>query len=307
MRPARLPGSLAVLIGLVIAVSGCSAVGGPSGSGQVSGRALTVVTTTTVFADMIRVVGGSRVSVTSLVPAGADVHTYQAKPDDVRAVAAAGLIVMNGLGLDDWLQETLSAASSHALTVRLGEDLPGVVLLPGDEPGTQNPHLWLDVSYARGYVTRIRDALAQADPAGAAAYEANASAYDAQLADLDAWVRSQVGTIPESDRKFVLFHDALPYFARAYGLTIVGVAVKAPGQDPSAGEIAALIDAIKASGVKAIFSENQFPTDLVDQIAHETGAKVVANLFDDSLGEPPVNSYVGLIRWDTDQLVAALK
>ena len=307
MRPARLPGFLAVLIGLVIAVSGCGAIGGPSASGQVSGQALTVVTTTTVFADMIRVVGGSRVFVTSLVPAGADVHTYQAKPDDVRAVAAAGLIVMNGLGLDDWLQETLTAASSHALTVRLGEDLPGVVLLPGDEPGTENPHLWLDVTYARGYVTRIRDALAQADPAGAASYEANAGAYDAQLADLDAWVRSRVGTIPESDRKFVLFHDALPYFARAYGLTIVGVAVKAPGQDPSAGEIAALIDAIKASGVKAIFSENQFPTDLVDQIAHETGAKVVANLFDDSLGEPPVNSYVGLIRWDTDQLVAALK
>lgn len=304
---AGVTGALALVAGIVLSVSGCGPGTSPAPSGAVPGRAITVVATTSVFADMVRMVGGDRVAVTSLVPAGTDVHTYQAKPDDVRAVAAARLIVMNGLGLDDWLQQTLTAASSHASTIRLAEGLPGVVLLPGDDPGTRNPHLWMDVTYARGYVARIRDALALVDPAGATAYDAGAAAYDARLAALDAWVRGQVATIPEADRKLVLFHDALPYFARTYGLTIVGVAVKAPGQDPSAGDIAALIDAIKASGVKAIFSENQFPTDLVDEIAHETGARVVANLYDDSLGAPPVDSYEGLIRWDTDQIVAALR
>ena len=103
------------------------------------------------------------------------------------------------------------------------------------------------------------------------------------------------------------FHDAFPYFAREYGITIVGVAVEAPGQDPSAGYTAALITAIKASGVKAIFAESQFPTQLVDQLADETGAKVVADLYDDTLGDPPVTSYEAVIDWDADQLVKALR
>jgi ABC-type Zn uptake system ZnuABC Zn-binding protein ZnuA len=268
---------------------------------------VTVVATSTVFADMVRNVGGDRLAVTSLVPAGTDVHTYQAKPADLRAIASADVIVMNGLGLDDWLQATASAISADVPLVRLAVDLPGVELLPGDEPGTQNPHLWLDVAYARGYATRIREALAAADPAGAPAYQAAGTAYDARLTALDAWVRAQIATIAPMDRQFVTFHDALPYFARAYGLTVVGVAVEAPGQDPSAGEIAALIDAIRETGVKAIFSEDQFPATLVDQIGRETGATVEANLFTDSLGADPVTSYESLIRWDVEQIVAALR
>jgi ABC-type Zn uptake system ZnuABC Zn-binding protein ZnuA len=115
-----------------------------------------------------------------------------------------------------------------------------------------------------------------------------------------------ISTIPVTNRKLVMFHDAFPYFARAYGITIVGVAVEAPGQDPSAGEIARLIEAIKAAGVKAIFSEAQFPTQLVDQLARETGATIVANLYDDALGDPPVTSFEALIQWDAEQLVEAL-
>jgi ABC-type Zn uptake system ZnuABC Zn-binding protein ZnuA len=120
-------------------------------------------------------------------------------------------------------------------------------------------------------------------------------------------VRSRIATIPVASRRLVTFHDAFPYYARAYGITIVGVAVKAPGQDPSAAYTAALITAIRRGGVKAIFSESQFPARLVDQLASETGATVVANLYDDALGDPPVTSYEAVISWDTDQLVKALK
>jgi zinc/manganese transport system substrate-binding protein len=165
----------------------------------------------------------------------------------------------------------------------------------------------MDVANAQLYVARFADALKAADPQHAPEIEVSAAAYRATLADLDAWVREQIATIPAPDRQFVMFHDALPYFARAYGLAIVGVAVEAPGQDPSAGEIAALIDAIRASGVKAIFSEDQFPTALIDQIALETGATVVADLYDDSLGDPPVTSYEAVIRWDVEKLVEALR
>lgn len=296
-------------LGLVLAilVAACGGSIGTGGTSPGAGGAVRVVTTSNVFADMVRAVGGDRVSVTSLVPKGADLHTYQATPQDLRAVAAADILVMNGLGLDDWLAGTISSASSHAPVIRLGVDLPGVTLLPGESAGTQNPHLWMDVAYGILYAARISDALRSADPVHAAAIDATTTAYVASLRDLDTRVRADVAALPAASRRIVTFHAAMPYYARAYGLDVVGVAVAAPGQDPSAGEIAALIEAIKGSGVKAIFSESQFPTALVDQLARETGARVVASLYDDTLGQDPVTSYAAMIRWDTDQIVGALK
>ena len=297
-RSPLLGGALAI----ALALAGCGQTGGST-----PGSTLAVVTTSSVFADMIQNVGGAHVTVTALVPHHADVHTFQPSPADVRAVAGARLLVMNGLGLDDWLRATIvNAAVAGAPLVELGPSLSGVELLPGEDPGTQNPHLWMSVPYAEGYVAEIERALAAADPVNAGAYQGAADAYRARLDALDARIRAKIATIPPADRRLVTFHDAFPYFAREYGLEIVGVAVKAPGQDPSAAEIAALIDAIKAAHVKAIFSEDQFPTKLVDQLAVSTGATVVSNLYDDSLGDPPVTSYEALMDWDVDQLVAAL-
>jgi ABC-type Zn uptake system ZnuABC Zn-binding protein ZnuA len=315
MRPGRVFLAVAVAIVAASMVAACSGDGAatmlPGDSGATTdpvAGALRVVTTTTVFADLVRNVGGDLVEVTSLVPKGGDVHTFEPRPADIRAVAQSQLLVMNGLGLDDWLEGTMTnAAAAGTPLLKLGVDLPGVELLPGDQPDTQNPHLWLDVKYAELYVDRISSALASADPAHAARYEEQAMAYRDRLDALDASVRSKIETIPEANRTLVTFHDAFPYYARAYGITIVGVAVEAPGQDPSASETSALIAAIRDAGVKAIFSEAQFPTRLVDQIAAETGAKVVSNLYDDALGDPPISSYEAVITWDTDQLVGALR
>jgi ABC-type Zn uptake system ZnuABC Zn-binding protein ZnuA len=295
---------LAGTAALAVAIAACTGGSSPSASGS----ALNVVTTTTVFADIVKNVGGQYVTVTSLVGKNGDVHTFEPKPADVQTVSSAKLLVMNGLGLDDWLEKTITnAAASGTPLVKLGVDLPGVTLMPGEEAGTQNPHLWMDVKYAELYVDRIATALKAADASHAAQYDAQAVTYKQRLETLDATVRARVATIPEANRKLVVFHDAFPYFAREYGITIVGVAVEAPGQDPSAGYTAQLITAIKAAGVKAIFAESQFPTKLVDQLAAETGAKVVADLYDDALGDPPVTSYEAVINWDVDQLVTALK
>jgi ABC-type Zn uptake system ZnuABC Zn-binding protein ZnuA len=303
MRPANRYAHGLLLVGAVI-LGGCQ--GAPYAT-KAPGL-ITVVTTTTVFADMVRNVGGDSIQVTSLVPKNGDVHTYAAKPSDIQAVADARLLVMNGLGLDDWLERTIANASAANTTlVKLAVDLPGVTDLPGDESGSQNPHLFMDVAYAELYVDRIEAALAHVDPPHAAQYHEHAAAYRARLAALDQEVRDEIGSIPQTDRRIVTFHDAFPYYARAYGLTIVGVAVAAPGQDPSAGYTVQLIDAIKAAHVKAIFSEAQFPPRLVDQLAAATGVTVVADLYDDALGDDPVTSYEALIRWDTDQLVQALR
>lgn len=294
-----------LILCLAVVLTACE--GSSSGASGADGR-LTVVTTTTVFADLIRNVGGDLVSVISLVPKNGDVHTFEPKPSDIRAVANARLLIMNGLGLDDWLAKTMGNASREGTPVlKLAEGLPGVALLPGEESGTRNPHLWMDVKYTERYVDRIAAALAGADPEQAHRYEARATEYKTRLATLDGWVREQIATVPQENRKLVTFHDAFPYYAREYGISIVGVAVPAPGQDPSAGYTARLVDAIRGTGARAIFSEAQFPAKLVRQLAAETGAKVVANLYDDSLGDDPVTSYEAVIRWDTQQLVAALQ
>ena len=297
--------SLSLLAAVAIGAVACVP---SSGNGSRGADTVTVVTTTTVFADIVRNVGGDLVTVTSLVPKNGDVHTFEPTPADIRAVAAASLLVMNGLGLDDWLEKTLGNVSKQGTPlVKLAVGLPGVTPLPGDDPATQNPHLFMDPKYAELYVDRIAAALRQVDPSHAATYDARAAAYRAKLEALDAWVRAQVATIPAANRKLVSFHDAFPYYAREYGIAIVGVAVEEPGQDPSAGYTARLVDAIRAAGVKAIFSERQFPAKLVQQLAAETGTKVVANLYDDALGDPPVTSYEEVIRWDTQQLVDALR
>jgi ABC-type Zn uptake system ZnuABC Zn-binding protein ZnuA len=298
----RCLGVLALLAAIVAACAPPAGTPGPAPSGG-----MPVATTSTVFGDLIRNVGGDLVRVTSIVPPGGDVHTFAPKSADLRTISGARLIVMNGLGLDDWLRDTITnAAATGTPLLELGVGLPGVELLPGEEPGEQNPHLWMAVPNAIKYVDRIEAALKAADPANGEAYRRQAAAYRDRLAALDARVRAEIDTIPAADRKLVMFHDAFPYFAREYGLTVVGVAVHAPGQDPSAGEIAALIDAIEVAGVKAIFSEDQFPTTLVDQLARESGAAVVANLYDDSVGDPPLNSYEAIIEWDVRQLVDAL-
>jgi manganese/iron transport system substrate-binding protein len=298
LRFGRAIGTVSAILVLVVAASGCART-----AESRSGKPV-VVATTTVLADLVTNVGGDLVSVSSLVPKNADVHTFEPRPSDIRAVAGAQLLVMNGLGLDDWLEKTITnAAAGGTPLVKLGVDLPGVTLLAGETASTENPHLWMDVKYAELYVDRIASALASVDPAHAAAYRDQAAAYKGQLEELDSWVRTQIDTIAADERKLVTFHDAFPYYAREYGITIVGVAVQAPGQDPSVAYTTKLIDAIKKAGVKVIFSESQFPTRLIDQLASEAGCKVFANLYDGSLGDPPVTSYIALIRWDTTQLV----
>jgi ABC-type Zn uptake system ZnuABC Zn-binding protein ZnuA len=309
MGIARVPALIAVAV--LAAACSTSPGGAPGASAAASAApdALAVVATTTVFADLVRQAGGASVRVTSLVPAGGDPHTYEPSPSDVRSIATADLVVMNGLGVDDWLKPLLAEARRPASAlVELGPDQPGVAYLTGVEGnGSVNPHLWLNVAYAELYVKRIVATLEAAAPTKQAALQASGSAYLARLTALDAAIHAQIATLPAANRKLVSYHDAFPYFAAAYGLTIVGTVVPAPGQDPSAGQVVALIDAIRASGVKAIFSEAQFNPKVEQQLAAEAGVKVVSNLYNDALGPPPVDTYEAMMRWDADRVVEALR
>ncbi len=316
---------LALVAVASVVFAGCGVGAGSSGlpgtaTATPEAGALKVVATTTVFADLVANVGGTKVDVTSVVPKGGEVHTFDPTPSDVTRVADAQLVVMNGLGLDEWLAQIVADSGSTAPVVELGEDLDIAYIEGGEEHEGQpaasedphghsgiNPHLWLDVANAELYVDKITKALMAADPDDAATYEMNGTAYRARLAELDAWVQMQIDAIPAANRKLVSFHEAFPYYAAAYGLEIVGTIVEAPGQDPSAGEIAGLVEAIKASGAKAVFTEVQFSPELAEAVASEAGVAVVSDLYNDSLGDPPVDTYEAMIRWDTEKTVEALR
>jgi ABC-type Zn uptake system ZnuABC Zn-binding protein ZnuA len=324
-RSLRLDISRHLILAMVIAsvVAACSAGGGTARPGtSPAPDALNVVATTTVFADLVRQVGGARVDVDSLVPAGGEPHTFDPTPEDIAAVADAELVVSNGLGFDEWLRSIAEDSGTAAPIVELGESLDGVEYIAGEaHEGAEdhetegdahtgeavNPHLWLNVEYAAKYAERIGEQLAAVDPDHAADYEAGTDAYVARLTELDGWARQQLEALPEGRRKIVSFHEALPYFAQAYGLEIVGTVIDAPGQDPSAGEVADLVDAIRATGASALFGEAQFNPELARTVAEEAGITVVTDLYTDSLGDPPVDTYEGLVHWDVDKVVEALQ
>ena len=306
-----------LLVILALTFAACAGAGPSPSAGAAT---LSVVTTTTVFGDLVKQVGGERVDVHALVPKGGEVHTFDPAPSDAAKLSGARLLVLNGLGLDDWLLGfAAQAGADNAPVLALAEDLEEVEYIEGGEehegeappePGEEhrfNPHLWLNVAYSRLYVDRIRLKLIEIDPAGQATYDANADAYDARLVELDTWVRQQMDSIPADQRRVVSFHDAFPYFAAAYDLEIVGVVVEAPGQDPSAAEVAALVTAIEEASVSAILTESQFSDELARTIAADTGATVVGHLYTDTLGDPPIDTYEAAMRYDVDQITAALR
>jgi ABC-type Zn uptake system ZnuABC Zn-binding protein ZnuA len=281
---------------------------GACGSTPSSGAAptgLRIVATTTVFADIVKQVAGDRATVDSIIPPGVGPEDYEPKPDDARRLDGADLVVSNGVGLDDFLDRLIQSGT--------GGDVPRLVLGDGIPPilvdGVANPHFWLDPTLVRDhYMPSIVAKLSEVDPAGAATYQANATAYGATLTTLDTELAAQVATIPEANRKLVTFHDAFPYFARHYGFEVIGVILANPGQEPSAGDLAKLVDTVRSAGVKAVFSEAQFSPGLAQTLAQDAGAtNVVTTLYNDALGPAPADTYLGMMRWNVAHIVEALR
>ena len=299
------------LVALLAVVAAC---GGTTSSPAASNSSYRVVATTSVFADLARLALGDTVQIDSIVPAGIDVHTFEPAPSDAAKIAAADLILMSGLGLDDWVSSLIEAAQqSDANVVRLGEDLDKVgtwsyLASPdGDPEHAYDPHVWLDPAGAELYVKRIAERVSQDQPELASAITATSANGIDQIRALDVEVSAMFAAIPAESRKIVTFHDAFGSYARAYDITIVGVAIASPGQDPSAREIAALIDAIRASGVTTVFSEVQFPSKVLTSIAAETGATVLADLYSDALGKAPGDTYLGAMRANATAIAASMQ
>ena len=271
-----------------------------------------VVTTTSMFADLAKMALGDTAQIESIVPAGADVHTFEPSPSDVEQIQSADLIIANGLGLDSWIESLIEAAGKGgADTLLLGEGLDQesgwIYLSDAETPGSIDPHIWLDPQGATLYLQRIADRVSRDAPALAQRIAVSSADGIEAIDAIDQDLALAFAAIDPSRRKIVTMHDAFEYFARAYEIEIVGVAVDSPGQDPSAQEIRALIDAIRATGVTALFSEVQLPSKVLDQIAAESGATVLQDLYSDALGAAPADTYLGVMRTNADAILGALR
>jgi ABC-type Zn uptake system ZnuABC Zn-binding protein ZnuA len=275
---------------------------------------LPVVASSSVIADFVRTVGGERVTVRPLSPAGADPHTFQPTPETMKSLARARVVFFNGSGLEEWWDKTIrSVKKAEVPVIELSKGL-ATIRTPGHSHGThgsaegQDPHVWLDPILVKEYVNRIRDTLGRVDAAGGAHYTERARLYLAALDELDAWIRSEVERIPAPRRKIVTFHNAFQYFANRYGLAVKGFVVASPGKEPSAQGLAELVRRIRQERVPAVFIEADFNPKILETLGRDAGVKVVTNLYDGSLSDgPPADSYLHMMRHNVSTMVGALR
>lgn len=288
---------------------------------------LSVVTSTSILADLARQVGGERVEVRSILPANADPHDFEPSPEDVITLESADVVILHGLQLDTWVDALIDAAQTDAPIVVA---TTGIETLHGDEEAHEDgdgdheevdghdhdfsggdPHVWFDPMRALQMAANIRDGLIAADGEGEAGYQQRYDAYATALEQLDQEIQARIDLIPDDRRVLVTNHDALAYYADRYGLTIVGTVI--PGLDsrtePSAKDIAALIEAIEASGVTVIFAENTVGPALAESLAADAGIRVAPDLYTDSLGDEGsgTDTYIGLMQTDTITIVENLR
>jgi zinc/manganese transport system substrate-binding protein len=264
---------------------------------------LNVVASFSILADLVKNVGGDRVNVTSLVGPNGDIHVYAPAPSDAKIIGDVKLLIINGLGLEGWLPRLVQSSGSKATIVTASNGIP-----PLKHGSEADPHAWQSVANAKIYVANIRDALAAAEPADAQTFRTNADRYLAALEALDAEVKAAVAKIPPERRKVISTHNAFGYFAAAYGIAFIAPSGVSTETEPSARDIAAIIQQIKTEKIPAIFLENISDDRLIRRIAAETGAKVGGTLYSDSLtGEKgPAPTYIDLVRHNIKALTSAL-
>jgi manganese/iron transport system substrate-binding protein len=273
---------------------------------------LVVVVTTSTIGSLVHAVAGDLADVQVLVPVGVSPETYEPRPSDIVALSKATVVFENGAGLESWLGKLIRTSAPNAHVVILSDAIPQMATAAGQPPAgiaqAKNPHFWLDPNYAELYVARIARELAAADPPHAQAYRANAHAEIDRLALLDRWTRSHIAVIPPDRRAMIAFHDAWYYFDRRYGIRDVGAIEPSPGREPSAADLASLVEIARANHVHAIFAEPEFSPRLANQLAESAGISTVTDLYDDSLGTTPgLTTYEGMMRHNVDTIVQALR
>ncbi len=265
---------------------------------------LRVVTTVAPITDIARNVIGHDAVLHGLVPGGVNAHTYQPTPGDARRLARADVVFLNGLSIDIPLERLARRGGKpNAVLIKLGDQTLARSDWIFDDRfprahGHPNPHLWLDVAHGIRYAKLIRDHLSRLDPALAVHYQTRTEHFVEQLSHLDRCIQAAIASIPAPHRTLLTFHDSWPYFAKRYGMTVIGAIQPASLTAPSARDIAQIIRQIQQLNLPAIFGSAVFPSPVLQKIAAETRVKYVATLRDDALPGAPgdvEHSYIGMM------------
>lgn len=282
-------------------------------------KTLRVVTSFSILGDMVQQVGGRRVEVKSLVGPDVDAHTYEPTPADIRYLSEADLFIVNGLKFEGWLGRLLESsgykgkviiASKGVRALKIPElDENGVPVSKKDaSPGEYDPHAWQALSNGIIYVNNIVDALVTADKKNAATYKANGRLFIKEISELEKKVKAEIKLLPDYKRKVITSHDAFQYYGKTYIIQFIAPVGMSTEAEPSAQDIARLIDQIRDQHIRALFLENISRPGVLDQLKHE-GAEIGGVLYSDALSTPegPAGSYISMMRHNTALLLAAMQ
>ncbi len=301
----------------LLAVVAFAALALPAQAQEKAQDKVKVLASFSILGDLVREVGGERVDVSTLVGPNTDMHGFQPTPANAKAVAGAKLVVINGLGLEGWADRLVKAANYKGARLVATK---GVKALTAETEGhghnhkhahsdRYDPHAWQEVANVKVYVANIRDALTGVDPDGKETYAENATAYLQKLDALEAEIKELFAGLSEKQRRAITSHDAFHYFGDAYGIDFLAAQGAGGETQPSARDVARLIQQIKKEGVKAIFIENISNPRVIEQIAKETGAKIGGTLYSDALSEAngPAPTYLAMMRHNAKTIAAALR
>lgn len=303
-----MPALLAMIA--LVCLAGC----GGGGAARDDGR-LNVVATTGQVADLVRQVGGGRVTVTALMGPGVDPHLYKASAGDVERLRQADLIVYHGLHLEAKMGDVLARLGAHRPTLAVAESLPVDRLLsPPEFAGAHDPHVWFDAPLWRLTVAPVAARLAALDPAHAEEYRERAGAYEAALDRLDADLRATFATIPAGQRVLITAHDAFGYFGRAYGFEVRGLQGISTATEAGTADVQTLAAFIAERRLPAIFVETSVSPRAIEAVREAVRARgfavrVGGALYSDALGDAgtPAATYEGMMRHNAATIVAALR
>ncbi len=271
---------------------------------------LPVAASFSILGDLVRVVGGERVEVTTLVGANQDAHGFEPKPSHAKTLLASRLVVTNGLGFEPWADKLIKSAGYKGDAVQASLGVKALQTKEGKGHGhaEADPHAWQNPHHVMTYVRNIAAGLSKVDAAGAASYQANAEAYVKELQALDSWAKAQIATIPTDKRKVITSHDAFGYFAAQYGVKFLAPQGMNTQTDPSARQVAQLIRQIQREKIRAVFVENMSNTKLLTQLSQDAGVTVGAKLYADALStaDQPGATYLQMMRHNVSQLVAGM-
>lgn len=276
---------------------------------------LPVVTSFSILADLVKVIGGSHVEVTSLVGPNADAHVFDPTPADAKRLADAKLVVINGLGFEGWMDRLIKSSGYRGSVTVASRGVKTIQEAAGhghqhghSHSHAADPHAWQNPLNVKQYVQNIRLALAAAKPAAAQEFEQRAQAYSRDLDALDQSIRERLKPIPVAQRRIVTSHDAFGYFAAAYNVKFYPLQGLSTGSEPSAADVVRIINQIKKNKVTAIFVENISDARVLERITKESGARIGGTLYADALSEPgtAVDTYLKLIEHNAATIIKGL-